>query len=453
MTDKYKILDALISPTDSREPSGAEDITPKKQVIDNSSDPIGVSGEVKSPPPQDDSILQDPPPSILDKLKTGANEYGEKIKNNLIEAGEGISNTASEIGDSIQFGINSSVETVKNITDEYPNFWVGAAPLLMGALVGDIGEGAKVGGANLTKVYDNQVKGYQAKKTASIANKNPVTKVLLNEEGVPTLHKWDGVRFIDTGMVAATPSQNIDMASKLAETRNKIKNKYSLKDYMAKNKHIKYSKDSLGRDVAIDTLTGYRTRMTDEELGKVQLDGLNTARKELEGHALKKIETTRNLQRSLENVTSDNMMGTKGAIMQFVKEAQGGKPSDYDVVFITSAFGGLESAKQKMSEFVEGKMKPERRKEFIDMIQKGIRDANRSAVESYNRALSIGRSYEIPDNKLREYLGAPPAIFPKALMSKKSKDGKIQRIEIKNSDIMDSYLKNGWTIDRYLSGL
>ena len=127
---KYKILDSLtamdpdISPLDDRkpvskmEPKGVEN-TPQAEH-DEQLKLREAQGEYE----------QSQQPTILDRITEGLSSTGEAI-------GEG----AQEVGQAIGEGVEQAASFVK----ESPNFWRGAAPLLMGAMLGDLGAGARAG--------------------------------------------------------------------------------------------------------------------------------------------------------------------------------------------------------------------------------------------------------------------------------------------------------------------
>jgi len=89
----------------------------------------------------------------------------------------------------LEQGTEQAVKDATGFTDEYPNFWVGAAPMLMGALLGDLGAGAKQGGDALIQRYKDERDASQAdiKFKRDLASKEKEAKPLTKSNIVETL--------------------------------------------------------------------------------------------------------------------------------------------------------------------------------------------------------------------------------------------------------------------------
>jgi len=137
------------------------------EVIDNTGDPINIDGEQRPPSLE----------GIANHVKEDAIAFKEDMTTVAKSAGTRIAKFAEESGRVIGNGLEEGVESLKGVTKEYPNFWVGAAPVLMGALLGDIGAGAQAGSEGLMQRYkDERDAGKASRKAASTSKKDSQAK-------------------------------------------------------------------------------------------------------------------------------------------------------------------------------------------------------------------------------------------------------------------------------------
>lgn len=160
---KPALMDTLRAPSGKLEDEGAAIQKKMDERIARGEEPKGLYGpDITDAYPVNSGPQMPTGVKIARGLETAAENVGEGFKWAGEKAVEGLQAGAQAIGE----GVSSAAEGVKqahdNVLKEYPNFWVGAAPLLMGALLGDTAEGARAGSEGLFQRYKDERDAKQA---------------------------------------------------------------------------------------------------------------------------------------------------------------------------------------------------------------------------------------------------------------------------------------------------
>ncbi len=233
---KNSLFDALTQPFKSAVDtlSGAEN-PQQKQPLEMA--PLDITGEIRTPKVENkvESTMPEPQISPVDSLLTNLSNARDMV---------------SEAGQDMGANVNQAVEKVKGITDTYPNFWAGAAPLLMGAVLGDVATGAKVGSENLYAIdkrdSENQILQRKAAQKAKEGSVKPLTTsntmIMEGIDGSPIVKRVED-------SIGGTPfgadKFYLNQKKQLAEFNDRIKNKSGI-DFNTEQKLRKeYSLDPI----------------------------------------------------------------------------------------------------------------------------------------------------------------------------------------------------------------
>jgi len=415
---KKPVMDAL------KKPSTPEKPTPKEEVEKPAAVKKSAPREERSAPSEEVSTFQvQSTPTILDSLTTDLQTPAEVVE----EKEKGF--------------IESGVDSLKNITNDYPNFWVGAAPTLVGALLGVIGEGAEQGGNALMQRYkderdanilDMKAKRATASKSSDFSKMQKVN--YRGEDGnlyVGSYNPMTGEKFDKDGVL------NPDLQPKLSyESKKEIAGQSKHKWDKLAGKHKKmFTHPITGRPTIWDKTTDSFRTPTEAliPLDKDQQKYIMGIQKELRsGINRKTTEDYRRMGKSISGFASNVPERHRISFKNMAKALEGGKLSDFDMIYLQGTFSIIENARRQFGQqFTMGKMNETQRKNFSDELTRAMEEGKALAKERYERIYRDGRVARLTPDQMKEYIGEPIGLYDH-IIYKDAEDGKIYKEPMSN---------------------
>jgi hypothetical protein len=321
-------------------------------------------------------------------------------------------------------------EAISGITDEYPNFWVGAAPMLMGAIMGDIGEGARAGSQGLMQRYGDERDAKQlayktdmtaraaARKAASVADKSQ--KFNYTENGVvksgtfsPVSGEYkDNMGNVRTDLV---PKESYEQQREISQA-----SKFKWDAKAGKHKKL-FNHPITGRPTIYDTVSESFRTPTDAliPLDKDQQSYIAGIQKELRsGVNRKSQEEYRRMGKSISGFESNIPERNRIAFKNMAKALEGGKLSDFDMIYLQGTFSVIENARRTFGQqFTMGTMNKDQAKQFSDELTRAMVDGKAAAKERYERLYQDGRVARLTPDQMKEYIGAPLGMYEKIIIN------------------------------------
>ena len=308
--------------------------------------------------------------------------------------------------------IQEAGDKYQSLTEEYPNFWVGAAPLLAGALLGDIGEGARQGGNALINTWDRDNKIGAANKTALLkarttasTKKDPLKPVYLPEKGRSIYLPESQI----AGMEVGSPTKDLSFQ------QNRISQKEASDKRMGRTQET--VEDALGHKWKRDKVDGSMRKMFGG-MSKSQLSHVDKVRTDLKKSTSDQVESYGRLTDSLKGLRAGNTLAAKTALKEYAKHVEGGQRlSDFDVEFLQFAFGTKEKGLEAIEEFRSGNMNPRLYNELAEQIAIGLERSKKSITRKYDNAYKGSEFLDISSQDMQEILGAPSGLFNRAIIN------------------------------------
>jgi hypothetical protein len=375
---KYNILDALMQPAQDAVGVLEDKKTYKKPGV-MELEAINIDGT-----PTEET------PSVMDHLQQG-----------LDAAGEAVSETADDIGN----GIVEGVQAIGAWGNANPTLLSGAAPLLMGALMGDIGEGARVGGENIYNRYNEVSKHNTAFRRIADkgASNKPTFKDVYNPAtGKTTINRWDGQKWVDTGAEKGSASKDVDYQENLINTRSKAK----IREYKTLGKGLKLTEGPDGQKVIWDKVNKRTSELfPGQNFQPNQKKVISKAQDFVRAKLEPDVASYRKMQDAMSGFKRGETLAMKGALMNVAKEAQGGgKLSDFDVEFLQYSFGRTRW-KEAATEYATGRMNPRLAREIESRMEANIKRTRKGLVRKFSRVYRMGEVDGVSSSQMRKILG------------------------------------------------
>lgn len=398
MVDKESMMDKWLRPAKdavstlkSEDPKGGEDhpeFTGPQNPATGNEDAPGFTG-----PPE---------PTVMDHVRDGLNSVGERVQ---------------EMGQEFSDGANQAIEHAKEFTNEHPNFWVGAAPMLMGALLGEVGEGARAGSSGLMQRYkderDADLSFAKARKAAS--ERAPKFKDIHDPvTGKTTSHKWDGQKWTDTGSI---------VPKDISYQEQKLRGREASQVRLGAN--LRPMKGPQGQPMIWDRMNNTtREIFPESSTTPDQRKIIDTAKTYVRAKIEPAMESFYKMKESVEGLKQGNTIDMKAALMNMVKEAQGGgKLSDFDVEFMQYAFGNQKYI-ERAQEWASGKMNPRLAREIQSKLIKAMDRSKKGLIRKYSHAYRMGSHLKgMSPSKMRKWIGAPEGLLNSVRVKSGGKSG------------------------------
>lgn len=324
-----------------------------------------------------------------------------------------------------------------------PNWLVGLAPLAMGAIMGDIGAGATVAGNTLTEQAlhqrDDEDKAIAYGRKLATSNAKSMSNITPRKviEGNKVIFRYspkdiEGKEAGYSGSDLTRRAAYLDVGNLKAQQKEKML-----------GKNLKPMKDSLGRkylqDMQNPTRKIYLGDKNELSMDQRKVIGStkDNLRKEVDN---KTLGTYRTLANSLVRLSKRNDEGEgnelagKDALKQYIKRTEGGRLTDFDVEFMQYLFG-QEKYKQKIQEFVSGKMNSKLRTDLMDELANDLKFKKREIQRKYRAAYRNGVHMGISPSDMARYVGSPAGLFDTAIVEFKNAEGD----RVKTRMPMDKY--------------
>jgi hypothetical protein len=461
---KSKLKKAKPTPKEEKKQASPEAIKTVKKIVDKAKaspkkanqsyegEPINITGNVKMSKGEPAKTKKATTPKKKKAAKRTEKSSETKkdstlMSNIIVNDTEGVSDNREETK------IARGAEVMRQATHHAPNWLVGLAPLTMGAIMGDIGEGASVAGDALIEQYQHN-RADEDKELDFQRKLAMVDYKSRNGEGDGTPRK-----VMENGKVIFRHNRK-DIEGKEAgystsdlgkfQNRLDIKTVSDVKKERLLGKHIKFDKDNFGRNIMIDKQhPNRRIYMQDKDLPSEPqqkwIDSIKTSlRKEVD---YGQMNTYRQLANSLGRLNSRNEKGEsnelagKDALKQYIKRTEGGRLTDFDVEFMQYMFGS-EKYKQQLEEFMSGTMNDKLKANLMSELAHDLKFKKKEIQRKYRQAYSAGAHRGIKPANMRKFIGAPVGLFDNAIVEFKDKNGKLRKSKISMQDYTDM-LDNG----------
>lgn len=384
-------------------------------------------GEVDSPDVIDPSLQQQQKVQQVASPVAPATPMGQltsQVKDVVKKAADqSESDFVSEptIGDRISSGLSK----VGKFVDENPAFLMGATPVLMGFLSGEPQVGYEVGAkalfdeASRREKRLEELRKAEAKRLEKASTDKAQMKTLYNKEtGEEVAVNYDPV----TRTLTDFNGNPIDMAKYSAKMPLKeqldIKRQSSIDEYVAKGQHLSPYQDPVTKEKGfINKLTLAKQMVpTKREFNAFQINHIENERKKLKDTD-KVIDGFRDVSEALRSLRSNGVIGKKAALVKYAKyvQGQGQRLSDFDVQFLTTAFGGLEAAFDWIKKTASGNVDRLDR-ELAKGLSNSLATQRKRVKELYDRSYSSGDLYNISPDQMKKYIGNPVGLYDRAII-------------------------------------
>ena len=368
-------------------------------------DPINIEGEVPTTKsaakdtPLDLGITVNPVSQaggeILGVLKKAGKDFGEQI---LEPAANAIGPAAREFAAKLDQGADYLKEK-----SNAPHFWEGMAPVLMGALMGDIGAGAAVGADNLYSSAAQDQKDLDAimKSRASASS----------SKGTGSLKKVlkDGKSYwvpADEAVYQQVGSAEKNLDYKKAETQ--LKNEETFNLWKRQGKNIDYKKDELGTMYAVDKLTGDKRRVFSPQglapkhlaIAEKKADKFNKKTESI-------VDDYRDMQRSLKGLLSKGQLNNKLSLMGLVKTVET-RLSDQDRNYYAGEVSALQDIYKLLDRETRNRVNPDRVKEALTLVSQAMSKSKGRYGEIRKNYSSQLSGLGIPSDRANKVFGDMP---------------------------------------------
>jgi len=301
-----------------------------------------------------------------------------------------------------------------HVQKEAPNYLVGLAPLAMGALMGDIGTGAAVGGQMLIdqelrkeKRYDTALKAKRKLASGSKSLKGYM------KDGVPTWGTPEEVH----GKQMASPTMEEDIFSRKLKARRESK---ALEDKL-RGSDMEIFDDGQGRKTLRNKQTGAMTPLFGKgSLSDTQIKRINTVRDKLYASTEKAVTGYRDMSSSLMAMTEENDLAAKDALKQYIKRTEGGKLTDFDVLFQKNLLGAP-GLLERTKEFASGKLNKRLAMELKGELTRALMNTRKDIASKYKKAYTGATANEISPSTMRKHIQLPEGLSDGATIQIKGK--------------------------------
>lgn len=333
----------------------------------------------------------------------------------LKDMGQGVSDVASDVGEGISdfassggTGIGNAVRGVANITDEYPNFWAGAAPLLAGVLSGDMEAGADIAGNTLLQVhkeaYDSQKAAAKASAKAKKDAESKSQKFTYLEDGSIRAGSFDPTsrEYRDSQGVVRT-----DLQPKLS-----YQEKQNVRDESNRKlgKHFVLKKDDLGRMVKVDKRPGggITVLSNTQGLAPVHKKEAEVAATKFNKSAEPIVSNIRELETGFQDLIAGNQLSNKIAVMRFIKEVET-RLSDADRNYYSQEISDLKKGQERMRKFGGNVMNPRLIKDAIGLVSRSLGKSKKQYEDIRNTHSSQLGGRDFPKDRIQGVFGDMPS--------------------------------------------
>jgi hypothetical protein len=412
-----------------------------------STDPINVEGEIAPRPKAKTSKKEERAPAPKQEVETAPSSPSSIIDNLNLD----FQNIAPVEEQEEQNIFAKGYEAVKGFTDEYPNFWIGAAPLLMGLAFGDMAEGAKWGGSALMQKYKDDMQDRrdwmkeQWKRKEGLDSK--WQKMPYEENGQTYMGRID----VNTGEMRDRHGQvRYDLSVRPDfETRGQMRNQQKYNLWTKKGMQYGYKADPTTKLVyRIDRRTGDRIPVFD-------VGSLNPRQQEIAMQVTPKynakvdeaVEAFNLNKSSLAGLMDDSILGNRAGIMRFVKEIET-RLSDLDRAYYTAEVSALNQKWVELKQQTSNKENPRLLREARVLAVRAMKkhkDHHDYLRKKYGSQL---QAFDFKPEDTEKVLGSAAEMEQGVKVyhpAYKTPAGKFKSKTI-SIDELDQYLKNGFKI-------
>lgn len=432
---KYKIMDALLLSQEGHEPvstpenyvSSQEDIEFEKknkaelQAVDKNIEkkkaagktedvrtdqtPIQVGYNVPSQKKEDPEVAPElQPEQTPERPRNSLITPIDKVKDHVAPKSENEDSEESNL----ESGVNRGIDSMSKLTDEYPNFWVGAAPMLMGALLGDIGEGARAGSEGLIQRYKDERDANKelAKAQAKASDKKMQKFKYRGPDGTRLMGSYDpstGDKYDASGQLNNGLEPDLTY-----EERRKVSTDESIRKHKTLGKHTTLKTNDLGQKVIYNQITG-NSRLAFDPIGLPPRfeKSAERASDKFNKKAEPLIERMSSIREGFRNLSKKNQLANKLAIMSYVKLIET-RLSDHDRNYYTNAVGLKDKIKEQTGQMKSGDINPrllrEARELALGAMQQYKKDYEN--IRGSHRSQLAGRKF--PEESLDQVFGDIP---------------------------------------------
>lgn len=342
--------------------------------------------------------------------------------------------------------VQKAEDELKEMTNVMPNFWAGAAPLLMGMLVGDMSAGGHGGAAGWMQVYKDQMQDERDRLEAlrKPATGKPTFKnIIANGRDYATVHRWDGQKFVDTGeRVGGVSSDMIAFQEKL---ERKAANKIKLEKLLGKTKS-KFRDPTTGQWMYWDKATDHIKAMQGQTpaLAGNQLRLVRDIKKDIQKQK-PAIDKYRKMAASVRGFSTMNPQAQRIAFKDMAKALEGGKLSDFDMMYLQGTYSLWKTWTQRLGEnFDVGVMDETVRRNFAMELAKAMEEDKKRVQDQYSRYYEDGNMVNLSPEEMKAHVGTPIGLYDyvKYRATSGKNKGRLVRVPISTSNMEKVFKSN-----------